>query len=79
MLFEHFALILAHMCNVRKATTCARLVLQEHAENCSSVTRAHLTQLMGLMSEGSARYAWYLHLSDPLGMRGTPILTLFIH
>ena len=44
-----------------------------------SVTRAHLTQLMGLMSEGSARYAWYLHLSDPLGMRGTPILTLLIH
>ena len=57
----------------------ARLVLQEHAENCASVTRAHLTQLMGLMSEGSARYAGYLYLSDPLGLRGTPILTLFIH
>ena len=65
MLFEHFALILAHMCNVRKATTCARLVLQEHAENCASVTRAHLTQLMGLMSEGSARYAWYLYYTYP--------------
>ena len=24
------------------------------------MTRAHLTQLMALMSEGSARYAWYL-------------------
>ena len=87
VLFEEFSLVLAHMCNVRKATSCARLVLQalvsiaivsiaivsraivrtatscarlvpqDHAENCAAVTRAQLTQLMGLMSEGSARSA----------------------
>ena len=28
VLFEEFSLVLAHMCNVRKATSCARLVLQ---------------------------------------------------
>ena len=97
VLFGEFSLVLAHMCNVRKATSCARLVLQalvsiaivsiaivsiaivsraivsrgivrkatccarlvpqDHAENCAAVTRAQLTQLMGLMSEGSARSA----------------------
>ena len=32
-------------------------MLQDHAENCAAVTKEHLTQLIGLMSEGSARYA----------------------
>jgi len=58
--FSEFSLVLAHMCTVRKATTCARLVLQDNPANCAAVTDAHLSQLIGLMSEGSARYAWYL-------------------
>ena len=37
-------------------------MLQGHAENCAAVSRAHLTQLIGLMSAGSARYAWYLEV-----------------
>ena len=46
--------------------------MQDHAENCAAVTRAHLTQLMGLMSDGSARYAWYLDTYE----RSLPIISL---
>ena len=57
VIFAEFPLLLQHMSTVRKATTCAKLVLANHAANCAAVTEAHLTQLIGLMSEGSARYA----------------------
>ena len=45
VIFAEFPLLLQHMSTVRKATTCAKLVLSNHAENCAAVTEAHLTQL----------------------------------
>ena len=59
------------MARVRKATTCARIVLEANCANCSGVTDSHLDQIITLMVEGSARYSWYIDVLLSLA-RGLP-------
>ena len=60
-----------HMTRVRKATTCANVMLLNNPTNCAAVTSDQLDQLIDCMSVGSARYSWYLDVLLTL-IRGLP-------
>ena len=72
-LFAHFDLILAHMSRVRRATSCARCILEGNAATCGAVSDAQLDKIINLMVEGSARYSWYMDVLLSLA-RGLPNL-----